>query len=224
MGTHARVALHATDGLDGAVGDREIDFARGPARRLRREPRVGEQRFGYAVVPLVLDETAPTRRRQSRFTGTTGDQSEGLQGEHVRKRGRRAHPQRRRHGLQWGTVLGRLPAGDRLEGIDLSTCQTLERFHDSNTLRRDIRGSLIIRGCRIRRGFAATRVGRDRRGAASDRSPVADRRRALARAVGWSGGARRLRVMALVRRGYVPRIVTPAVTAGAAPIGSVQGA
>lgn len=123
------MALGPTEPLHRPVVERQVDLARGVAEFLRREPEAREHAFGDPVVPLVLDDALAAADREAALSPTPVDEPELLEGRHVGERGGSADAKVRGDSVQGGTAVSGLPVGDRLQRVDLTSGQTLEKLH-----------------------------------------------------------------------------------------------
>lgn len=168
MGTRGRVRLGPADLLDRAVRDGEIDLPSGGTRLRGREPEATEQALGDPVVSLVLDQRASAPVRQTTLAAIAFDQSKIFEGCRVTERRRCGEVERRRDPLERHSLFRRLVRPDRLEGVELSASQFLQRLHSqSQTPTAYIYHPLIIRythSFRVRPALDVERGGRDPNG------------------------------------------------------------
>src|SRR5277367_6252707 len=89
VGAGRGMELRLADLADGPVGEGEIDLPGRGADLGRRESETPEERLRHAVMPLVLDERAPSLLRGPRLAPVPFDEAELLEGSDPAEGGRR---------------------------------------------------------------------------------------------------------------------------------------
>lgn len=129
VGAGGRVLLGPAHFFHGAMGDGQVDFARGRARGVRWEAETAEQCLRHTVMPLVLEQRATSTRTEPAFPPVALDQSQLLERGEVAQRRRRSHTKGRSDELQGCAPPGSLVRLDGPKDVQLSPGKLLKGLH-----------------------------------------------------------------------------------------------
>jgi hypothetical protein len=124
------VTFGRTDALHGAVAQGEVDLPCGPAGRLGREARPGEQALRDPVVAAILVEHGEPPTGEAALSPEAADESKLLERSEVREGGRRSYTKSGSDLLQARPANVGLPRTDDPKSIDLPMSELLESLHD----------------------------------------------------------------------------------------------